>query len=53
MRERTRLDKGVGGYKRIERELEDTLELANMAEAEGDNATLDEAQARLNFMIVI
>jgi peptide chain release factor 2 len=47
MRERTRLDKGVGGYKRIERELEDTLELANMAEAEGDNATLDEAQKAL------
>jgi len=44
MRERTRLDKGVGGYKRIERELEDTLELANMAETEGDQATLDEAQ---------
>ncbi|MGA3305865.1 MAG: peptide chain release factor 2 [Stellaceae bacterium] len=47
MRERTRLEKGVGGYKRIERELEDTLELANMAEAEGDNATLNEAQKAL------
>jgi peptide chain release factor 2 len=47
MRERTRLEKGVGGYKRIERELEDTLELANMAEAEGDNATLNEAQKSL------
>ncbi|HXM85329.1 MAG TPA: peptide chain release factor 2 [Stellaceae bacterium] len=47
MRERTHLEKGVGGYKRIERELEDTLELANMAEAEGDNATLNEAQKAL------
>ncbi len=47
MRERTRLDKGVNGYKRIERELEDTLGLAELAEAEGDNATLDEAQKAL------
>jgi peptide chain release factor 2 len=47
MRERTRLDKGVNGYKRIERELDDTLGLAELAEAEGDTATLDEAQKAL------
>jgi peptide chain release factor 2 len=47
MRERTRLDKGVNGYKRIERELEDALGLAELAEAEGDTATLDEAQKAL------
>jgi len=47
MRERTRLDKGVNGYKRIERELDDMLGLAELAEAEGDMATLDEAQKAL------
>ena len=47
MRERTRLEKGVGGYRRIEQELTDTLALAEMAEAEGDQAMLDEAQKAL------
>ena len=47
MRERTRLEKGVGGYRRIEQELTDTLALAGMAEAEGDQAMLDEAQKTL------
>ncbi|HYL49709.1 MAG TPA: peptide chain release factor 2 [Stellaceae bacterium] len=47
MRERTRLEKGVGGYRRIEQELTDTLALAEMAEAEGDQAMLDEAQKTL------
>jgi len=44
MRERTRLDKGVNGYLKIEREVDDTLALAELAEAEGDQAMLDEAQ---------
>ncbi|MGB8181543.1 MAG: peptide chain release factor 2 [Stellaceae bacterium] len=47
MRERTRLEKGVGGYRRIEQELSDTIALAEMAEAEGDQAMLDEAQKAL------
>jgi len=47
MRERTRLDKGVNGYKRIERELDDTLGLAELSDAEDDTATLDEAQKAL------
>ncbi len=47
MRERTRLDKGVNGYLKIEREVDDTLGLAEMAEAEGDQAMLDEAQKNL------
>ena len=45
MRERTRLDSGVNGYRRIERELEDALGLVELAEAEGDQAMLDEAAA--------
>jgi len=47
MRERTRLDRGVNGYLRIEREVDDTLALAELAEADGDVAMLDEAQASL------
>jgi peptide chain release factor 2 len=50
MRERTRLDKGVNGYKRIQIALDDTLGLAELAEAEGDNATLDEAQKALETL---
>jgi peptide chain release factor 2 len=48
MRERTRLDKGVNGYLKIEGEVNDTLALAEMAEAEGDQAMLDEAQKALD-----
>jgi peptide chain release factor 2 len=48
MRERTRLDKGVNGYRRIEQELADTIGLAEMAETEGDQAMLDEAQKALS-----
>jgi peptide chain release factor 2 len=47
MRERTRLNDGVSGYRAIEREFEDTLGLAEMADAENDKAMLDEAQATL------
>jgi peptide chain release factor 2 len=47
MRERTRLDHGVNGYLRIEREVTDALGLAELAEAEGDQAMLDDAQKTL------
>jgi peptide chain release factor 2 len=47
MRERTRLGDGINGYRAIEREFEDTLGLAEMADAEGDKAMLDDAQATL------
>jgi peptide chain release factor 2 len=47
MRERTRLDKGVNGYLKVEREVDETLELAELAEGEGDQAMLDEAQKTL------
>jgi peptide chain release factor 2 len=47
MRERTRLDHGVNGYRRIERSVEDTLALAELADAEGDQAMLDDAQKTL------
>jgi peptide chain release factor 2 len=47
MRERTRLNDGVNGYRAIEREFEDTLALAELADAESDKAMLDDAQATL------
>ncbi len=47
MRERTRLDHGVNGYLAIERTFEDALELAALADAEGDTGVLDDAQATL------
>jgi peptide chain release factor 2 len=43
MRERRRLDEAIGATRAIERELADTLELAEMAEAEGDEGLVDDA----------
>ena len=47
MRERTRLEQGIGAVRRIERDLADTLELIELAEAENDSATLAEAETQL------
>jgi len=47
MRERRRLDEAIGATRTIERELADTVELMEMAEAEGDGAMVDEAVAAL------
>lgn len=44
MRERTQLDKAVNGYRVIERQLKDSLELLEMAEAEKDAAMVSEAE---------
>jgi len=47
MRERTRLEQGVGGCQRIERELQDALDLIELAEGEGDRAMVAEAERAL------
>jgi peptide chain release factor 2 len=47
MRERRRLDEAIGATKAISTELEDTIELIEMAEAEGDEAMIDDAVASL------
>jgi peptide chain release factor 2 len=47
MRERRRLDEAIGATKAISTELEDTIELIEMAEAEGDEAMVDDAVASL------
>jgi peptide chain release factor 2 len=43
MRERRRLDEAIGATRKIEQELADTAELIEMAEAEGDDALVDDA----------
>lgn len=50
MRERNKLDAGMSAILTLERELRDTLELAEMAEAEGDESLIDEAQETLKRM---
>ena len=47
MRERTRLDRGVNGYLRIERDLKDALDLIELAESEGDQAMVAEGERTL------
>jgi len=47
MRERRRLDEAIGATRSIEQELNDTIELIEMAEAEGDEAMVDDAVASL------
>jgi peptide chain release factor 2 len=47
MRERTHLADAIGAFRALERELDDALTLAELGEAEGDNASIDEAQRNL------
>ncbi|WP_106640124.1 peptide chain release factor 2 [Allosphingosinicella vermicomposti] len=47
MRERRRLDEAIGATNAISKELADTIELMEMAEAEGDEALVDDAVASL------
>ena len=47
MRERRRLEEAISATRSIERELADTTELMEMAEAEGDHGMVDDAVASL------
>ncbi|NIA68780.1 peptide chain release factor 2 [Pelagibius litoralis] len=47
MRERTHLEQSLKDFHAIEGELDDGLTLAELGETEGDEATIDEAQAML------
>jgi peptide chain release factor 2 len=47
LRERTRLDHAISGYRRIEREVAEALELIELGEAEGDETIVAEAEAAL------
>ncbi len=50
MRERTRLSAQVEAVRRVERERADALEFAEMAQAESDEASLDDAHAQLETL---
>ena len=50
LRERTRLDKAIDGYRRIEREVDEAVELIELADAEGDTAIVGEAEAGLEAL---
>ena len=47
MRERNRLDSDISGYFELERGLEDNIALVEMAEAEGDDEVVEEAERAL------
>ena len=47
LRERTRLDQAIGGYRRIEREVEESCELIELGEAEGEPGIVAEAELAL------
>jgi peptide chain release factor 2 len=47
LKERTALEKRVEGYRSLERELNDAIELIEMGEAEGEEAIVVEAEASL------
>jgi peptide chain release factor 2 len=50
MRERTRLADQVGRVQALERELSDAVEFAELADAEGDEASLDDASEQLRLL---
>ncbi|MDT9599056.1 peptide chain release factor 2 [Sphingosinicella rhizophila] len=47
MRERRRLDEAIGATRKIQQELDDTIELMEMAEAEDDEGLVDDAVTSL------
>ncbi len=51
MRERTKLDTAISGYKRLEQDLADSLELIEMGEAEDDAETVADAEASLDALV--
>ena len=50
MRERTHLDAALNAYNEITQEFEDSLELIELAEAEGDDGVQAEAEAALTAL---
>ena len=50
MRERTRLATQIEAVRRVEQERADALEFAELAQLEGDEASLDDAQAQLQAL---
>jgi len=48
MRQRQALERSIAGYKKLERELDDSITLIELGEAEGDQASIDEGEAGLD-----
>jgi peptide chain release factor 2 len=48
LRERTRLDRAIDSYRRIEREVDEAIELIALGDAEGDTAIVAEAEGSLD-----
>ncbi len=48
MRQRQALEKSLSSFKRMQQELDDNVTLIEMGEAEGDSATVAEAEALLS-----
>jgi peptide chain release factor 2 len=51
MRQRQALERAVAGYKQLERDLDDNLTLIELGEAEGDAASVSEAEASLRKLV--
>ena len=51
MRERQRLDDAINAYSKLERELDDSIELIELGEEEGDEEIVDEAEAALGKLL--
>jgi peptide chain release factor 2 len=51
MRQRQALERAVAGYKQLERDLDDNLTLIELGEAEGDEASVSEAEASLKKLV--
>jgi peptide chain release factor 2 len=50
LRERNKLDRSIGAYRQIARELEEQLELIELGEAEGDAGIVAEAEGKLEVL---
>jgi peptide chain release factor 2 len=50
LRERTRLDRAIESYRRIEREVDEAIELIALGDAEGDAGIVTEAEAGLEAL---
>ena len=50
LRERTRLERAIDSYSRIEREVSDAVELIGLGEAEGDTAIIADAEKLLDAL---
>ena len=51
MRQRQQLERAIGGYRQLERDLDDGVTLIELGEAEGDEASIKEGEAGLGKLV--